>query len=119
MVTATDRKDLLRIVFRAPIQLSDNNESDIVCFLQMTDTGLTTYYSHHVVRTRTTEKGPFEYEHKVCLTLDPILRCQIELCVMQEFWTTFHRRMRALPERSFGVGKAFTDAINEEGIFNG
>ncbi len=104
LVSVTERKDLLRVVFRAPVQISEYGESYIVCFLQMSDVGLTTYYSHHEVRTRTTERGPFEQETKMCLHLDPILHAQLEVCVMQEFWTTFHRTTKALPENHFGIG---------------
>ncbi len=97
MVNATHRKDLIRVSFPCPIEINDRSDADIVCYLRVTDVGLTLYYSHHALRNRSTEKGPFEGEMNMRLNLDQALRAQIETCVMQEFWSQFLRKVKVFP----------------------
>lgn len=96
MVNATHRKDLIRVQFHCP-PLNNRSDADIVCYLRVTETGLTLYYSHHVMRSRSTEKGPYEQENTIRLTLDQALRAQIEACTMLEFWSAFLRKVRVFP----------------------
>lgn len=99
MVSATKRRDVVRVEFKSPVSISNRSEADIVCYLHMTPTGLTTYYSHHAIRDRDTEKGPFDGEQLVRLPLNQSLQSQINMCVMSEFWDAFSRRILTLPEQ--------------------
>lgn len=97
-VHTTSDKNILRVTF----PLSGEGEkgeyvSEIVCFLRIGDGGLETYYSHHIIRTRDSNVGPFTKEAVRRLSLTPALRAVIEQAVMYEFWSAFNRFLRSSP----------------------
>ena len=94
----TNDKNILRISFPV-FGEGDKGEyiSEIVCFLRMSDAGLETYYSHHIIRTRDSNVGPYTKEAVRRLSLTPALRAVIEQSVMHEFWSTFSRTLRTSP----------------------
>jgi hypothetical protein len=98
-VTATKRKDVAMIRFRAPEKLENRHtQFDIVCYLRLLPTGtLEINYSHHVISSRDSTVGPFHNESKARMTLDAPLRSLIAVGVMQEFWSCVNPTFRTVP----------------------
>jgi len=97
MVTATDRPDILRIVFQAPKESNNLHvEADIVCFLHLTSTGMDILYSHHAFRTRENPVGVFSDTGQTArFELNSALRAIIEHGVILDFFSSFVRSVRS------------------------
>ena len=105
-VSATTKKDTLRITFspEGESHVPHRYEAEIVCFLQIVDTGLEITYSHHVFRSRESTIGPFSDEVIRRMPLTPSLIAILETGVFHEFWSTFTRTVR-LSTTPLTVGK--------------
>lgn len=97
-VHTTNDKSILRISFPLHGE-GEKGEyiSEVVCFLRIGDAGLETYYSHHIIRTRDSNVGPFTKEAIRRLSLTPALRACIEHSIMYEFWSFFSQTLRTSP----------------------
>lgn len=98
-VTATKRKDVIMIRFRAPEQLQTKEAVfDIVCYLRLKPDGkLEINYSHHVTYTREGSVGPFSSEFKHRFPLDATLKAVIAIGAFQEFWSWTKPECRTMP----------------------
>jgi hypothetical protein len=97
-VIATKLKNVVMVRFPAPEKMENRHVSfDVVCYLRLTPTGeLEVNYSHHVIRTREGNSGPFG-EDKSRMPLDSSLIGLITIGTMQEFWSSMANVYRTLP----------------------
>ena len=99
-ISPTSEKDTLRVSFspQGEGESPHRYESEIVCFLRVTDAGLDIAYSHHVYHTREATVGPFTNETSRRMPLTPALIAVIEQGVFYEFWASFNRGVRTSPK---------------------
>lgn len=109
-VSATTDKSIVRVSFSVSNEPGNQNqnrhESEIVCFLRISEGGLEISYSHHIIRVRETTVGPFTQEMERRMSLTPALTAIIQTGVCNEFWSTFIQSIRTSPAR---MGKLPTE----------
>ena len=111
-IQATSDKNILQVTFLLRGE-GDQGQflSEVVCYLRICDAGLETYYSHHRIRSRDSDSGPFTGESTRRMPLSPPLRAMIEQGVMLEFWSAFNRVLRISPAR---IGRLPTESDEDE-----
>lgn len=71
-ITPTDKPEqFLLTVPHYDFERSRNVESDVIALVNITNTGVTIGYSHHIIRQRPANSGPPEQESMVRMTLSP------------------------------------------------
>jgi hypothetical protein len=99
-VSITKDPNILRVSF--PVEgegPSDRFNAEIVCFLRISEGGLETNYSHHLIRSREAPSGPYTQETTRRMSLTPTLKAVISLGAMHELWSTFPQTIRTSPGR--------------------
>lgn len=70
--------------------------SEIVCYLRLSEKGLSVYYSHHEVVTRTSTVGVWEDRHIYQMPLSPLLKQMVLSAAMFEFWSSYDPKVGGL-----------------------
>lgn len=103
MVSPTKRPDVLLVSFRcsftdrtqnASARSADDRETEIVCYVRITETGFRIYYSHHAIFTKT---GGTDNQTIMRFPLSTPLRGIIDQGVMLELWGNTERTFNVYP----------------------
>ena len=97
----TTQKEILRLTMPAPTTKKKQPDPEmeiceIVCYLRLSENGLSIYYSHHESTTRTSTVGVWEDRHVFQMPLSPGLKQMILAAAMFEFWSSYDPKVGSL-----------------------